>query len=78
AMAHFAVSRWDAPLDGGLRDRSLLDVGSGVETRLGVAADTVVVVRPDGHVAAIEELAEGVAEKTYQRITGRASDTEAR
>ena len=25
ALAHFAVSRWDAPLDSGLRDRALLE-----------------------------------------------------
>lgn len=76
AMAHHAVSRWDAPLDGGLRRRALLDVGSVVEARLGVDADTVVVVRPDGHVAAIEGLDDGVAEKVYRRVTGRASNTE--
>lgn len=76
AMSHHAVSRWDAPLDGGLRDRALLDVGSVVETRLGVGVDTVVVLRPDGHVAAIEPLGEGIAEKVYQRITARSSNTE--
>jgi 3-(3-hydroxy-phenyl)propionate hydroxylase len=76
ALAHYAVSRWDAPLDGGLRDRALLDVGSLVEQRFGCAPDSVVMVRPDGHVAAIQPIGEGAAEAVYQAITSRSSNTE--
>ena len=33
ALVHFAVSRWDAPLDGGIRDRALLDPGDRLEAQ---------------------------------------------
>jgi 3-(3-hydroxy-phenyl)propionate hydroxylase len=72
ALAHFAVSRWDAPLDSGLRDRALLDPGDRLFARLGVPADSVVLVRPDEHVAAIAPLAPGAAERAYERVTGKA------
>jgi 3-(3-hydroxy-phenyl)propionate hydroxylase len=41
-LRSYVVSRWDAPLDSGLRDRSLLDVGSRVQKRLGCSDKTVV------------------------------------
>ncbi|WP_279583228.1 hypothetical protein [Fodinicola feengrottensis] len=47
------MSRWDAPLDSGLRDRALFDPGERATHRIGVLPDTAVLVRPDGHVAAI-------------------------
>ncbi|MFI5706362.1 FAD-dependent monooxygenase [Kribbella sp. NPDC051620] len=52
-LQRFVVSRWDAPLDSGLRDRALFDPGERATNRIGVAADAVVLLRPDGHVAAI-------------------------
>ena len=52
-LKSYIVSRWDAPLDGGLRDRCLLDVGNKLFDALDIAADTVVLVRPDDHVAAV-------------------------
>ena len=73
ALAHYAVSRWDAPMDSGLRDRALLDVGGRFARRLGVAPDTLVLVRPDEHIAAIAPLAPGVAELLYAHVTGRPS-----
>jgi 3-(3-hydroxy-phenyl)propionate hydroxylase len=71
ALRHFAISRWDAPLDSGLRDRSLFDPGSIATNRYGVLPETMVLVRPDGHIAAVEPMRPGVAEERYSRITGR-------
>jgi 3-(3-hydroxy-phenyl)propionate hydroxylase len=70
ALAHFAVSRWDAPLDSGLRDRALLDPGDRFFARLGVPANSVVLIRPDEHVAAIAPMGDGVAEGLYAQVTG--------
>lgn len=70
ALHHFAVSRWDVPLDSGLRDRCLLDVGERLRLRLGVQLDTLVLVRPDDHVAAIVPIAAGRAEAIYHSIVG--------
>lgn len=69
----YVVSRWDAPLDSGLRDRALLDIGSKLQKRLGCVEDTVLLLRPDDHVAAILPIAPGVVEDVYKRILGRAS-----
>jgi 3-(3-hydroxy-phenyl)propionate hydroxylase len=71
ALRHFAISRWDAPLDSGLRDRSLFDPGSIATNRYGIPPETMVLVRPDGHIAAVEPMRPGVAEERYTRITGR-------
>ena len=71
ALQHFAISRWDAPHDSGLRDRSLFDPGSIATSRYGVPPETVVLVRPDGHIAAVAPLRAGVAEELYSKVTGR-------
>lgn len=52
-LTHLIVSRWDAPENTGLRPHSLFDPGEATTGKLGVGKDTVVLVRPDGHVAAI-------------------------
>jgi 3-(3-hydroxy-phenyl)propionate hydroxylase len=70
ALRHFIVSRWDAPLDSGLRESSLLDVGERLRLRLGVEPDTLVVIRPDDCVAAILPMATGRAEAVYESIVG--------
>jgi 3-(3-hydroxy-phenyl)propionate hydroxylase len=70
AIGHWVISRWDAPLDSGLRDRSLLDVGGRATTRLGLPPGTMVLVRPDQHVAAVAPMTEGAAERAYQQVTG--------
>jgi 3-(3-hydroxy-phenyl)propionate hydroxylase len=71
ALKHYAISRWDAPLDSGLRDRSLFDPGSIATSRYGVPPETMVLVRPDGHIAAVAPLRSGVADELYTGITGR-------
>lgn len=70
-LKHYVVSRWDAPLDSGLRDRALLDVGERLFKRVGCPANTLVLVRPDDHVAAIAPMRSGIAEELYRRITGQ-------
>jgi 3-(3-hydroxy-phenyl)propionate hydroxylase len=70
ALRHFVVSRWDAPLDGGLRDRSLLDLGDGLLKRAGCPANTLILIRPDDHIAAIEPITEGIAQACYERAVG--------
>jgi 3-(3-hydroxy-phenyl)propionate hydroxylase len=72
ALAHHVVSRWDAPFDSGLRDRALLDPGDRLFRRMGVPADSVVLVRPDEHVAAIAPMGDCVAERLYAHVTGKA------
>jgi 3-(3-hydroxy-phenyl)propionate hydroxylase len=70
ALAHYLVSRWDAPFDSGLRDRALLDPGGRFARRLGCAPDSVLLVRPDEHIAAIAPMAPGVAERLYRAVAG--------
>jgi 3-(3-hydroxy-phenyl)propionate hydroxylase len=64
------VSRWDAPFDSGLRDRALLDPGGRFARRLGCAPDSVLLVRPDEHIAAIAPMAPGVAQRLYRAVAG--------
>lgn len=77
ALRHYIVSRWDAPHDSGLRDRALFDPAERVTRRFGVAPDTLVLLRPDGHVAAIEpwdpRAGGDRAAELYAGITGRAA-----
>jgi 3-(3-hydroxy-phenyl)propionate hydroxylase len=61
------VSRRDAPLDSGLRERSLFDVGDRFRQRVGCATDSVVLVRPDDHIAAIAPMRSGIAEELYRK-----------
>ena len=71
SLQHFVVSRFDAPLDSGLRDRSLLDPGNALFKRLDIAAGTLVLVRPDEHIAAIAPIQSGpTADLLYEGITG--------
>jgi 3-(3-hydroxy-phenyl)propionate hydroxylase len=49
----------------------MFDPGSIATSRYGVPAETVVLVRPDGHIAAVAPMAAGVAEELYTGITGR-------
>jgi 3-(3-hydroxy-phenyl)propionate hydroxylase len=71
ALKHYAVSRWDAPLDSGLRDRALLDLGGEFFRRLGCPDDSLVLVRPDDHIAAIVPMTGTSADDLYQGVVGR-------
>jgi 3-(3-hydroxy-phenyl)propionate hydroxylase len=71
ALTHYVVSRWDAPLASGVRDRTLFDPGGAFEHRLGCPPNTLVLVRPDEHIAAIVPIAAGVAERIYSDIVGQ-------
>lgn len=72
ALRHLSVSRYDAPHDSGLRGRHLLDPGSSLALRLGVAPGTLVLVRPDEHIAAMAAMDgdPAQAERLYRQVTG--------
>ena len=71
ALRHWVVSRWDAPLDSGLRSRALLDPGGAFFRRVGCSEDTLVLLRPDDHIAAMVPIAAGTAERLYQSVVGK-------
>jgi 3-(3-hydroxy-phenyl)propionate hydroxylase len=72
-LVHYVISRWDAPHNSGLRHRALFDPGERVRRRFAVPGDTVVLVRPDAHVAAIlpEDAEVDVAGACYREIVRR-------
>lgn len=72
ALAHYVVSRWDAPHDSGLRERALLDPGDALRRRLGIEEDSVVLVRPDEHIAAIAAYGSLDGVELYRRAVGAA------
>ncbi len=67
-LENYIVSRWDAPLDSGLRDRALLDPGNALFKTLDCPEDSVVLVRPDDHVAAVLPVADDAVHQTYTCI----------
>jgi 3-(3-hydroxy-phenyl)propionate hydroxylase len=75
-LRHYVVSRWDPPRTSGIRNRSLLDVGDSLTRRYGCPPDTMVLVRPDDHIAAIQPMSEDVAQAAY-RVTLGMSQREA-
>ncbi|MBA0127575.1 FAD-dependent monooxygenase [Haloechinothrix sp. YIM 98757] len=75
-LRRYLVSRWDTPLDSGLRDRALFDPGEHATSRIGVPVDTAILVRPDGHIAAVVPFDPAAPEndpvaEAYARIIGR-------
>jgi 3-(3-hydroxy-phenyl)propionate hydroxylase len=72
-LKHLVVSHRDAPLDGGLRDRALFDVGDRFRQLMGCPSDTLVLVRPDDHIAAIASMGRASAQDLYRQVVGRAS-----
>jgi 3-(3-hydroxy-phenyl)propionate hydroxylase len=71
-LKHFVVSQRDAPLDGGLRERSLFDVGDRFRQLMGCPGDTFVLVRPDDHIAAIAPMRGASAQDLYRQMVGQA------
>jgi len=65
-LRHYVISRWDAPLDSGVRARALLDCGNRVALRYGCPSDSMVLVRPDDHIAAITPIHTDAAEAAYR------------
>jgi 3-(3-hydroxy-phenyl)propionate hydroxylase len=72
ALKHWVVSRWDAPIESGLRGRALFDPGGAFERRIGCPPGTLILVRPDEHIAAMEAIAPGAAERLYTSVVGKA------
>jgi 3-(3-hydroxy-phenyl)propionate hydroxylase len=66
-LRHVIISRWDAPLDGGLRGRSYFDVGDRFRSRVGCKPDTILLVRPDDHIAAVVVMQNASVGKIYQK-----------
>ncbi len=65
-LRHYVVSRWDPPRTATIRNRALFDAGNSLTRRYGCAADTMVLVRPDDHIVAIQPMAPGVAQAAYR------------
>lgn len=72
ALKQYLVSRWDAPHDSGLRQHALFDPGGLFQTRSGCALGSMIVVRPDEHIAAIGDSFATAAEEIYTEIVGKA------
>jgi len=70
-LKHLIVSHRDAPLDGGLRERSLFDVGDRFRQLMGCPSDTLVLVRPDDHIAALAAMGGARAQDLYRQVVGR-------
>jgi 3-(3-hydroxy-phenyl)propionate hydroxylase len=67
-LKHLVVSHRDAPIDSGLRERSLFDVGDKFRKRAGCGTDTVMLIRPDDHIAAIAPMREAIVDNIYDKI----------
>jgi 3-(3-hydroxy-phenyl)propionate hydroxylase len=77
-LRHFVVSHRDAPLDGGLRARSLFDVGDRFRQLVGCPRDTLILVRPDDHIAAIAAMGATRAEDLYRQQVAHAATCSSR
>ena len=76
-LRNIMVSRWDAPLQSEIRHRSILDVGDRLFEKLGIPPNTIILVRPDDHVAAILPMTDGIVARTYNTLTGMSHVTSA-
>ena len=66
-LAHYVVSRWDpaAHIRQSATARCSMS-GNAITQRYGCPPDTMVLVRPDDHIAAIAPMSPGVAEAAYR------------
>ncbi|MCC6780741.1 MAG: FAD-dependent monooxygenase [Hyphomicrobiales bacterium] len=71
-LQHYAISRWDAPCGSPVRERALLDVGGLLTQRYGCPSDSMVLIRPDDHIAAIAPASTSAAWEAYQAALGGA------
>lgn len=72
-LHQYLLHRFDAPLEIGLRDRALMDQGGMLTKKLGVSSGHFVLLRPDGHVAAIAPFRQASdAVDAYDRYLGTA------
>jgi 3-(3-hydroxy-phenyl)propionate hydroxylase len=55
-----------------LRDRSLFDVGDRFRQLVGCPSDTLLLVRPDDHIAAIASMRGASAESLYRHVVAPA------
>ena len=53
------------------RDRSLFDVGDRFRQMMGCPSDTLVLVRPDDHIAAIASMRLARAQELYRQVLGQ-------
>lgn len=70
-LRHYLVSPFDAPHDTTLRDRTFWDVGSSLTRRFHAAPGTTYLLRPDGHVAAVEPPNGRPGYRLYEDYVGR-------
>ncbi len=69
-LRHYLVSPVDAPHDTGLRDRTFWDVGGRLAGRFHAQPGTTFLIRPDGHVAAIEPPGGRPVRQLYEDYVG--------
>lgn len=67
----YILHRFDAPMETGLRQRTLLDQGGLLSKKLGVPSGHFVLLRPDGHVATLAPFtASSAVVRAYTRYAG--------
>ena len=72
ALRHYLITHFDAPHDSGLRDRSFYDPGGDLTRRFHAVPGTTYLVRPDGHVAAVEPPKGRPMRRLYEDYVGQA------
>lgn len=70
-LRHYLISPFDAPHDTGLRDRTFWDVGGKLAQRFHAKPGTTFLIRPDGHIAAIEPSGGRSVQRLYEDYVGK-------